>query len=245
MLWYRIARRICRGFLWVLYRFHSSGIENIPRKGGFVLASNHASYYDPVLLASANTVRQVHFMAKEELFKVPLFGRLILSLGALPIKRGGADRNLFRTFGELLKTRDIALVVFPEGTRTADGTLGSAKRGVGALCLAAGVPVIPAFIRGSYEVWPRFRKLPRLRGDIEVRFGPPIQWSDGEFDASGDANRALADLILKKIEELNMTEGKTLGFQETNRTNLKKGEQTAQGIRQDGPDSAVEDHRAS
>jgi len=234
MLWYRLARRICRLFLWFLYRFRSRGIEYIPRKGGFVLASNHASYYDPVLLAAANTVRQVHFMAKEELFKVPIFGRLILSLGALPIKRGGADRNLFRTFGELLKSRDIALVVFPEGTRTHDGKLGPAKRGVGALCLAAGVPVVPTFIRGSFAVWPRFRRFPSLKGEIEVRFGPPIQWSDGELNATGDANKALADLILKKIEELSMKEGETLGFPETNITKSEKGEQNAPSLHKEG-----------
>jgi len=240
MLWYRVARRICRGFLWVLYHFRTSGVEHIPREGGFVLASNHASYYDPVLLASANTVRQVHFMAKEELFKVPLFGRLILSLGALPIKRGGADRNLFRTFGALLKMKKIALVVFPEGTRTRDGKLGIVRRGVGALCLSAGVPVIPAYIRGSFDVWPRFRRLPRLRGEIEVRFGPPVEWDNGELNASDDPNAALADLILKKIEELSMTEGGTLGFQETNGTTTEKGERNASGLHREGSESRLD-----
>jgi len=237
MLWYRITRQILRVFFTTLYGFRTSGVENIPAEGGVVIVSNHASYFDPELLGTANTVRPVCYMAKEELFKVPLFGRLILSLGALPIKRGGVDRNLFRTFGELLRVRKLALVVFPEGTRTRDGNLGEAKRGIGALCLSAGVPVVPAFIRGSFEVWPRFRRFPRLRGKIEVRFGPPIQWSDGELNATGDANKALADLIMKKIEELNMAEGETLGFRETNRTKAKQDEQTAPGLHGEGPHS--------
>lgn len=240
MLWYRITRVILRSFFRLLYGFRTSGVENIPAEGGLVIASNHASYFDPELLGSANTVRQVGFMAKEELFKVPLFGALILSLGALPIKRGGVDRNLFRTFGELLKVRKLALVVFPEGTRTHDGKLGKAKRGIGALCLAAGVPVVPAYISGSYDVWPRFRRFPRLRGRIEVRFGPPIQWSDGELNATGDANKALADLIINKIEELSMAEGKTLGFRETNRTTKEQGERTAQSVHTDGSQSALD-----
>ena len=231
MLWYRITRLVCRSVLRFLYRFRTYGIENIPADGGLVIASNHTSYLDPVLLGSANTIRRVYFMAKEELFKVPLFGRLILSLGAMPIRRGGVDRNIFRTFGDMLKVQKLALVVFPEGTRSRDGKLGPARRGVGALCLAAGVPVVPAHIRGSFDVWPRFRRFPRLRGEIEVRFGSPIQWSDGELKASKDPNGMLADLILKKIEELSMTEGKALGFRETNRTITGKDERTAQDPR--------------
>jgi 1-acyl-sn-glycerol-3-phosphate acyltransferase len=238
VLWYRFTRLTCRTVLRLLYRFRTYGIENIPVDGGVVIASNHASYLDPVLLGSANTVRRVYFMAKEELFRVPVFGKMILSLGAMPIRRGGFDRNIFRTFGDMLKVQKLALVVFPEGTRSRDGKLGPARRGVGALCLAAGVPVVPAHIRGSFEAWPRFRLFPRLRGEIEVRFGSPIQWSDGELKASDDPNESMADLILKKIEELSMTEGKALGFRETNRTTTGKDERTAQDPRHEaGPQS--------
>jgi 1-acyl-sn-glycerol-3-phosphate acyltransferase len=209
---YKLAQLFFSIPVGLLWRLKVGGIEKIPAEGGFILASNHASYLDPVILGTASPYRRVTFMAKEELFRPPIFGPLIRSMGALPIKRGGVDRNRFQSFGQVLRDQRVGLVVFPEGTRTHDGTLGRARRGVGALCLAAGVPVVPAFIRGSYEVMPRHRMFPRLRGNIEVRFGNPVEWSPGELEAAGDPSGALAALIMKKIEELSMTEGRTLSF---------------------------------
>jgi len=205
-----------------LWGLRVAGLQNIPKEGGFIIASNHASYLDPPFLGVSCTMRSVGYMAKAELFSNPLFGAFIRFLGAIPIRRGAADRNMFKTFGEALRQRKLGLIVFPEGTRSADGALGAPRRGIGALCREAGVPVVPAYIRGSYEVWPRQRLFPRLGGRIEVRFGNPVEWSDGELAASGDLNGALADLIMKKIEGLRMTEGKTLSFLETFRSILAK-----------------------
>lgn len=224
MWWYKFGRILLTLVLRLFWKIRVGGLGNIPQTGGFVLASNHASFLDPILLGCACPTRRVGFMAKEELFRPPVFGPLIRSFGAFPIKRGQADRSLFRNFGEVLTRRQWGLVTFPEGTRTSDGKLQPARRGIGALCRSVGVPVIPAYIRGSFEAWPRHRRLPRPGGTIEVRFGNPIEWVEGELEATGDASGALAVLILKKIEELCRAEVETLGLWQTYRKTMVKPE---------------------
>ena len=213
-----LAWPVVRGW----FRLAVRGTEHVPARGGAIIAVNHASYADPPLLGCALTTRPVHFMAKEELFRIPLMGRFIRANNALPIRRGVVNRRAMEEFRRLVHDRGGALLVFPEGTRTPDGRLGEARRGVGALCRAAGVPIIPALITGSYAYWPRWRRLPRLRGRIEVRFGPPVQWADDELNAAGDPSGALATLIMKRISELHDTTGPALGFWEGYRNILRR-----------------------
>jgi 1-acyl-sn-glycerol-3-phosphate acyltransferase len=207
----------------VFYGFRVYGAHHVPSRGGMILASNHASFLDPLLVASAVTTRTVNFMAKEELFKIPVFGLVCRLVHAVPIRRGSLDRRVLESFKGLARRSQHGLLVFPEGTRTSDGSLKRARRGVGALCRAASVPVVPARIQGTYEVWPRWRLLPRLFGEIEVIFGPPVEWSDEELDASGDPSGALATLIMEKIAKLHTPENSSpMGFWQGYRNVFRK-----------------------
>ncbi len=209
---YRLFHILAWPFARWRLRFAARGTRHVPATGGVILAANHASFADPILIGCAVTSRPIFFMAKEELFRVPVFGFVIRLVNALPIRRGGVNRRALEEFAGLTRDGSRALLVFPEGTRTTDGSLGPAKRGVGALCRAARVPIIPTLILGTYELWPRWRLFPRWRGRIEVRFGAPVQWSDDELNASGDPSGALATLIMKRISQLHARYDPPVGF---------------------------------
>ena len=130
----------------VLFRLRVRGQENIPDSGGAIIAANHASYLDPPIVGGSIR-RQVRYMAAEELFRIPVFGPLIRSVGSFPVKRGEDDRSALREAVRQLK-RGHLLLVFPEGTRSFNGELGEGKAGIGFIALHAGVPVIPAFVEG-------------------------------------------------------------------------------------------------
>jgi len=158
-----------------------NGGEHIPTAGGFVLVSNHASHFDPPILAIASP-RQMTYIAKIELFSNPVFGWFIRRLGAYPIRRGAGDREAFQAALDLLASGH-ALVVFPEGTRTITGAMGRIRIGAAMMALSAGVPLIPAYIEGSFAAWPKGGPIRRSR--VRVRIGPAIKMNDLENDSRG------------------------------------------------------------
>lgn len=147
-----------------------SGREFIPARGGFVLASNHCSHFDPPILAVASP-RPLTFFAKRELFANPVFGAVIRRLGAFPVDRGSGDQAALACALDYLRAGH-ALVIFPEGTRSLDGTLGRAKLGAALMAVKAGVPLVPTFIDGSYRAWRKGG--PIRRAPVRVRIGEPI-----------------------------------------------------------------------
>lgn len=154
------------------------GRENIPRQGGFILAGNHASYMDPVAVGTGCR-QQVNFMAKAELFGVPVLGWLISRVRAFPVKRNGSD---IRAFKESIRRvgRGEGLVLFPEGTRQAGGgKLGKPEPGVGLLVSKLTVPVIPVFIQGTDKAWPKEGKGIRLFTKIRIYYGKPVEFRQG------------------------------------------------------------------
>lgn len=152
-------------------RIRVYGRENIPEKGGVIIASNHQSYADPVILGTGSD-RPLKYLARETLFRFAPFAALIRAFGAIEIKRGAADRTAMNRVVELLNAGN-AVVMFPEGTRTRDGKIGPVKAGALVIARRANAPVVPAVIRGAFEAWPRKRPLPRLH-EIKVAFGKPM-----------------------------------------------------------------------
>jgi cytidylate kinase len=164
-----------------MFRLESRGRENVPATGAVLLAANHSSVLDPPLIGSA-TDRQLSFLAKAELFDLPLFGGLIRRVNARPIRREGADPSALRTAMRVLEDGG-ALLIFPEGTRGDEGIIRSAKAGAGMLAVLSGAAVVPVFIKGSGRAWPRGRKLPRP-AKVTVTFGTALR-----FEAEGGADR--------------------------------------------------------
>lgn len=145
-MFYSIARELVRFVYHIIFHITVVGKENIPQeKGGYIIASNHVSNNDPPMVGI--TFRgKYSFMAKEELFKNPLFAWLITRLGAFPVKRGSKDGSAIQNALQSLEKGRI-FVIFPEGTRSKTGELGRPKSGVTLIAAQAKVPVVPVFIK--------------------------------------------------------------------------------------------------
>lgn len=146
-MFYRLAWVVMRVVLLLLRRWKLYGSDNIPRQGGIIVVSNHSSYWDPVAVGCALR-RPIHYMAKAELFKNPLFAMLIRALKAFPVERGKSDRNAIRYAVNLLLAGEV-VGIFPEGTRSKTGELQRAQLGAAMLAFKAGVPIVPVAISGS------------------------------------------------------------------------------------------------
>lgn len=162
--------------LMVLFRVHVRGAEKVPQ-GGALLAGNHLSYLDPILLWCASP-RPTHFIAKQELWRSSVLGWLLDHLWAFPVNREGSDRQAITTATELLKHGDL-VAMFPEGTRKRDGSedLGEAHNGVSFIASRADAPVVPVGITGTDKAWPPGAKLPRF-ARVTIVIGDPVSADD-------------------------------------------------------------------
>ncbi len=189
---FKFGRFICA--VWIKLRFGLtvSGLENVPAKGGFVLAGNHVSYLDPVVLGVACPV-DVFFMAKEELFK-GMFGVLLKNVNAFPVHRNTADLGAIRMAMRVVAAGK-GLVIFPEGARQPEGMLGAGLPGAGFIAQKLSVPVVPAFVRGTAQALPpNAKKIKYCR--LHVAFGKPILFERRM------PNQDAASLIMDRIKEL-------------------------------------------
>jgi len=184
----------------LVFRVKVTGQENIPKQGGFILASNHLSYFDPLLVGSWAT-RQVYFMAKQELFKNPLFGGIIRRTNALPLRRGTIDRAALDSCVEVIE-QGYGLTVFPEGTRAKEGRFLDPKPGVGMVAVRARCPIVPACIHGSNNLRACFLGRDRL----SITYGEPLpaDWV-ASFDASKEGYPAIAQAVMERIAVLSGT----------------------------------------
>lgn len=169
---YKIARWSLRRLFSVWGGLEVKGREKAPPEGSLIVVSNHASYWDPMVLGPALD-RPLHYMARKTLFDKPVFGWLIRQVNAFPLNREGDSREALRAFGELLAQGE-AVVLFPEGTRSKDGSLGEIKTGVGMLAVRNQAKVLPGYIWGTYQSWPRGQKYPK-RHHLKAFFGDPIE----------------------------------------------------------------------
>jgi len=169
--WWRLSQGMSRLLAGMFWKFRVFGLENIPREGGVLLASNHQSFLDPVLVAMV-LPREMHFMARRTLFRNPVLRAIIVSYNAFAIERDTADVKGVKIAIARLEAGNI-LLVFPEGTRTENGEVGRMKPGIGMLAERAAVPIVPVLIHGAYEVLPKGARIPRL-GRISMVFGKPL-----------------------------------------------------------------------
>ena len=169
------------------------GRSNLPKRGPYILVSNHISWYDPPAIEFALGVA-IRYMAKIELFRKPLIGGILHAIGNFPVRRGEADRGALETALRVLAAGQ-PLGFFPEGTRSRDGALRRAKPGVAFLARRSGAPLVPVAISGTPQAG--FPVIPR--GRIVLRVGAPFQLAD--LGALGD-DQAVADAIMRRVAAL-------------------------------------------
>ena len=181
----------------LVYRLRATGLENLPAAGGFVLAANHTSNFDPWPLGYPLWPRrQLFFMAKSELFN-PVLGPLLRVGGAFPVRRGEHDTQAIETAVRLCREGKI-VAMFPEGTRKSKGLVKKfehrPRTGSARIALAAGVPLVPAAIKGT----DRLARLAR----VEIAYGDPVRLDDLEGLVPRDAAQTATDRMMERIYAL-------------------------------------------
>ncbi|BCJ85363.1 lysophospholipid acyltransferase family protein [Effusibacillus dendaii] len=190
-MFYIFARAVLRIFYRIFYPLQLRGSEHVPNEGPVLLCSNHISLLDPPAIG-IYLKRKVSFFAKEELFKVPLLGAAIRRLGAIPVKRGAADRKALSATLQVLEKGGV-VGIFPEGTRAKSGQVEAGKKGAAFFALRSQATVIPVGIRGPYKL---FRK-------TTITYGPPIELSSYRNGKSAAAvTDEISDLIMEHIRRL-------------------------------------------
>jgi 1-acyl-sn-glycerol-3-phosphate acyltransferase len=183
--------------LYGLFRLRARGRENIPTDGGFVLACNHVSSFDPWPLGLPLwPKRLLRFMAKSELYWFPL-GKLVAGAGAFPVRRGQRDTAAIETAVRLAREGNV-VAMFPEGTRRTKGLVkrfeARPRSGAARIALEAGVPLVPAAVKGT----DRLARLGRLR----VAYGPPVEIDDLRGREVTEAARTATERLMARIAEL-------------------------------------------
>lgn len=185
---YSFVRSLVNAVLKPVYRIEVIGRENVPADGGVLLCANHIDNLDPPVVG-ITAPRPVHFMAKEELFSVPVLGKIVPHLNAFPVKRGMSDREALRKGLGILKDGKV-LGLFPEGTRSKTGEMGKGLAGAGFFALRSDAQVVPCAVIGPYKA---FKKL-------KVVYGKPI---DMESIKEKKLNaEQTTDLIMGEIQKL-------------------------------------------
>lgn len=171
------------------FRVSAVGKEHLPPEGAAIICCNHLSFWDPPVIGYL-VPRKIRYMAKADLFRIPLFGSMISHLGAFPVKRGGVSKQSIRLSLELLENGEM-LLIFPEGTRNLDGRE-TAKRGAVNLAFKSGAPIVPAAIQG------RFRPFSK----ITVRFGETVDLTREREEGTAAAQREATEKVMQAIHRL-------------------------------------------
>lgn len=207
--WYRGVHLVANAALNVLLVRECTGTENVPRTGGVIVAANHFAFWDPPVLG-ASLSREMYYLTRAAFFDVPVFGGLIRSLNAIPIRQRVADHSgLERALGVLAAGH--ALLVFPEGGRMKDGRLHPALPGLGHLVSRARVPVVPLYVSGTN----RIRRCVLRRDRVRITVGAPLPstlWSSAGEQSTRtgrDRQRLIGDRVMQEIALLRRQQEET------------------------------------
>jgi glycerol-3-phosphate dehydrogenase (NAD(P)+) len=198
---YRISRALLQVVAHLYWRLRRTGLEHVPAEGPVLLVCNHRSIIDPFIIGLCSR-RPIYYVAKEEIFGSRFVGWYVSSLGAFPVRRGKADADMIETAKAILRRGDPVLI-FPEGTRTRPGPLGSPKRGIGRLALETGATVVPVAMIGTEAIRKGWRIRPK---QIRVRIGPPLRFPHVE-----PATAQLAAEVTERVWANVMLQWESLG----------------------------------
>lgn len=173
ILWWEFSRVVLYAMMFLLWRYRTWGVKNIPKTGGVLLISNHQSFLDLAVVGVGLTHRHFHPMARATLFKNPLFAKLIRAYNAFEVDRDKADLKSIRKAIELLQAGHLVLI-FPEGSRSPDGQVHDFQEGIMLLIRRAKPVIVPMAVEGSYDIWPIGQKRPKLHGRAVAVYGEPI-----------------------------------------------------------------------
>ena len=200
MRWFFVlCREVTRVFFHTVYDIRFEGVENIPKEKGYIIACNHLYYFDPILL-TFRIKGWVHYLGKAELFSIPLIGWIFRAIGAVRVDRGTGDTTAIDTCTALARKGEI-IGIFPEGTRSRDGTLGRPKSGMSLIAKQTGYDILPCAVLSERPL--------RFRGRVTIRYGQMIPAAT--LGLSEDSPRALkraTKLVWQEIATLaGVTEG--------------------------------------
>ena len=187
------------------FRWRVYNPERVPMQGPVVLASNHASYLDPTLVGAA-LHRAIHYLAREDLFRLPMMGWVLPRLFVVPVDRDGGGGKGLKMILDRLRT-GAAIILFPEGTRTRDGLLQHARAGIGLTVIKSSCPVVPVRVFGTFEAYGRQMRVPRPR-HIAVKFGKPLDFSELRAEALVCSKARLKAIYQQAADEIMAAIGK-------------------------------------
>lgn len=192
---YRVGQAVCRPIMKVFYRYKFINNNSIPHEGAYIIASNHMSFSDPVLLGLGQR-RRLFFMAKQELFKNKFFGGLIRALGAFPVERGAGDGKAIKTGEDLIKEGNV-MTIFIEGGRTKTGEFMRPRSGCALVAQQMQVPVIPACITITGN--PKYLFAKRV-----IHFGDPLTPQQLGLTPDGDRRQLknATNMIMDEIKKM-------------------------------------------
>lgn len=198
MMFYNFAKTVAWFVLKLIFKIQVVGLENVPENGGYIMAANHRSLFDPIFIA-APVKQQIHFMAKKELFWWP-FSVILNALGAFPVRRGEGDRSAVETAGNIILQKKV-LGIFPEGTRSKSGEPLRPKSGIAIIAKDTKSDIFPVGIHFDGKL--------RFRSKITVSYGQLIRFEELELgeDTQTSAIKKASRLIMDRIIELSNPKG--------------------------------------
>lgn len=189
---YNVAKKVVSGFYKIRFKIKVIGADRVPQEGPVLICSNHISDFDPPLIG-ISLKKEMSFFAKSELFKIPVFGKIVSRLNTVPVERGKGDRQALKNSVEALK-EGRTMLVFPEGSRSKDGELKEFQQGASFMAIKAEATIVPAAIKGKYD---------RKEG-VTVIFGKPIDVQ--KMVNEGKNRKEITDKLREDINNLLFSE---------------------------------------
>jgi 1-acyl-sn-glycerol-3-phosphate acyltransferase len=187
-------RRLVRGYMALAHRLEVTGRENLPAAPPYVMVANHSSHLDALAVAAAlrgPAARRAHALAAGDTFftSTPMAAFAAYAINALPVWRRKTRLKDLVTLRARLEEDALVYILFPEGTRSRDGSMGAFQPGLGAFVAGSAVPVVPCWLEGAHAAWPPQSRLPRP-GRLRLHIGPPLSFADTPQDRTGWAQVA-------------------------------------------------------